>query len=367
MRFVRVPNGGIQPEVARDPAGVLHMIYYSGEPGAGNLFYVRSRDDGRTFTSPVRVNSQDGSAVGAGMIRGGQIAVGRGGRVHVAWNGSGTSLPKGSVDVRSGKPGPAMLYSRSNDAGTAFEPQRSVMLRSVTLDGGGSVAADLSGNVYVAWHGNDVKTGNDGEENRRVFLARSSDDGVHFAPDAPVSPEPTGACGCCGVRMLATSRGLLVLYRTATAKTSRDMYLMRSDDGARTFTGARVHPWQIAACPMTSMTFTEARGATFAGWETDGQVFFGSLDPQRPVVGGIRSPSGQQRPRKHPRLAADRSGRLLIVWTERTSSAREGNVGWQIFGTDGQPTDADSRQAGLPPLSYAAPISNADGTFTVFY
>ena len=34
-----------------------------------------------------------------------------------------------------------------------FEPQRNLMQETFALDGGGSVAADAEGNVYVAWHG----------------------------------------------------------------------------------------------------------------------------------------------------------------------------------------------------------------------
>ena len=40
-----------------------------------------------------------------------------------------------------------------SDEGSAFEPQRNVMQFAEGLDGGGSVAADVQGNVYVAWHG----------------------------------------------------------------------------------------------------------------------------------------------------------------------------------------------------------------------
>ena len=34
------------------------------------------------------MNSQEGSAIAAGNIRGARIAIGQNGRIHVAWNGS---------------------------------------------------------------------------------------------------------------------------------------------------------------------------------------------------------------------------------------------------------------------------------------
>src|SRR5689334_17991691 len=86
VNLMRVPNGGIQPQVAVDAAGAVHMIYYTGDPGHGNLYYVRSRDGGATFSAPLKVNSQPGSAIAAGNIRGAHIALGKNGRVHVAWN-----------------------------------------------------------------------------------------------------------------------------------------------------------------------------------------------------------------------------------------------------------------------------------------
>jgi hypothetical protein len=46
--------------------------------------------------------------------------------------------------------GSPMLYSRLNDAHTAFEPERNVMTRTFGLDGGGTIAADPVGNVYIS-------------------------------------------------------------------------------------------------------------------------------------------------------------------------------------------------------------------------
>lgn len=52
-----------------------------------------------------------------------------------------------------------MLYTRLNDAGDGFEPQRNVIQKRPGLDGGGSIAADAEGNVYVAWHAPNVNKG----------------------------------------------------------------------------------------------------------------------------------------------------------------------------------------------------------------
>ena len=192
VTLTRVPNGGIQPQVAVDAAGAVHMVYYRGDPGHGDLYYVRSRDGGATFSTPLQVNSQPGSAIAVGNIRGAHIAVGKtvgnNVRVHVAWNGSH------SLTGKMGKE--PMWYSRINDAGTAFEPERNVIQMAYGLDGGGSLAADNTGNVYVVWHAS--APGTEGEGNRRVWIARSTNDGATFEREKPVWDRATGASSLLG-------------------------------------------------------------------------------------------------------------------------------------------------------------------------
>ena len=161
---VRVPGGGIQPQVQADDHGRVHMIYFTGDPARGDIYYVRSDDGGSTFSTPLRVNSQPQSAIAIGTVRGPHLALGKNGRVHVAWMGSDRAVPK--ID---GKAVP-MLYTRLNDANDGFEPQRNVIQKYAGLDGGGAVAADSEGNVYVAWH---APRSQANEADRHVWVSRS--------------------------------------------------------------------------------------------------------------------------------------------------------------------------------------------------
>jgi hypothetical protein len=362
--LVRVPSGGIQPEVAVDGSGMLHMVYLAGDPGAANVYYVRSSDGGRTFSRAVRVNSQDGSAIATGTIRGAQIALGRNGRVHVAWNGSENALPRPPVNPQTKRAGMPMLYARSNGAGTAFEPQRNLMTHTTNLDGGGSIAADAQGGVYVGWHGNAVN-GDHGEGARRVWIARSTDAGASFGKEFPVSDPTTGVCGCCALRLAAAAGGeLQLLYRSATAGVHRDIYSLVSRDQGRTFTGGRVHEWRIAACPMTSMSIA-AGSRVRRAWETDGQVYFTSGDGSPMSPPATTTTDGARR--KHPRLAVNQNGTALLAWTEGTSWGRGGTVAWQAFGPDGRANALKGTQPGLPAWSFAAVAARRDGGFTILY
>src|SRR5437773_2137483 len=284
VTFVRTPDGGIQPQAAVDSKGVVHLIYYKGESGGGDIFYVRQQPGQETFSKPIQVNSQPKSAMAAGTIRGAQLAIGKNGRVHVAWNGHAPSsqatsghatapyspdghesighapdghAPSGHSSSSHASEQPAwmkapMLYTRLNDTGTAFEPERDVITSARGLDGGGSVAADSQGNVFVFWHA--PKPGNtNGEAGRAVFVARSEDDGKTFTPEKLATSKSTGACACCGMKAFADGSGnVFALYRAASEKVNPDDILLISRNHGTDFQIAHAHPWNIPSCPMSS-------------------------------------------------------------------------------------------------------------------
>jgi hypothetical protein len=369
VRLWRVPDGGIQPQAAVDAQGTVHLIYFKGEARNGDLYYVRWARGQTGFSSPMRVNSQDGSAIAVGTIRGAQMALGRAGRVHVAWNGSGLAEPKGPPNPEdpAARASAPMLYTRLNDAGTAFEGQRNLMRRTFGLDGGGSVAADQEGNVYVVWHGK-APGAPEGEAGRRVWIARSADDGKTFSAEQPVWEEPTGACACCGLRCFAGSHGAVyLLYRSAIESVHRDIFALVSHDHAATFRGGRLHSWQINACPMSSMAFAEGPDGVVGAWETQGQVYFARLDAQRPEQSRPIAAHGEANGRKHPAVAVNRRGELLLAWTEGTGWGKGGSLAWQIFGPDGTPTPQQGTQDGIPPWSFAAVVADTAGNFLIIY
>lgn len=357
VTLVRTPNGGIQPQAAVDASGTVHLIYFKGTPGAGDVFYVRRGAKDSNWSSPIPVNSEPGSVVAAGTIRGAQIAIGKGNRVHIAWNGSNAATHEKGKNP--------MLYTRLNDSGTAFEPQRNVIHEAYGLDGGGTVAADNAGHVYVAWHGNPA---HNGEANRKVYVARSTDEGMTFSAEAPATSEPTGACGCCGMKAVADGKGAVyMLYRSAREEVNRDMYLLASNDQGKSFEAARVDRWEIAKCPMSSESFAVTPNGVIAAWETDGQVFFTPIDgktlrPARPIA--APGPSGR---RKHPALAVNDKGETLLVWTEGTGWQRGGALAWQVFDKTGKPTAEKGRTDGVPVWGLPTAFTGADGTFMIVY
>lgn len=358
VTLLKTPDGGIQPQAALDATGVLHLIYFKGDPKAGDIYYVRQGPGQPTFSEPLRVNSQPGSAIALGTIRGAQLAIGQHNSVHVAWNGSGVAEP------RAPQQGAPMLYTRLNDAGTAFEPQRNLMSYTTELDGGGTVAADGGGDVYVAWHGNTKK--GDGEAKRAVYLALSRDNGKTFTREQPINPQPTGACGCCAMRAFVDKQGAVyMLYRAATQDVNRDMTLLVSHDKGRTFQGAKIHPWVIGFCPMSSESFTQGKAGVLGAWETKGQVYYAAFSAAAAPLPVAAPGAGGKR--KHPVIVTNADGQTLFAWTDGTGWERGGTLAWQVYDEAGQPTAVRGQQAGVPVWSLLSAFARLDGSFVLVY
>lgn len=358
---VKTPSKGIQPQAITDAKGTLHLIYFEGQPSAGNLVYLKREGGKKDFSTPIRVNSQDGSAIAVGTIRGGHLALGKNGRVHVAWNGSMKAQPKNALG------GHPMMYTRLADDGMSFEAQRNLMTHTHVLDGGGTLAADSQGNVFVAWHavGKDSAKG---EDNRKVWIARSTDEGKTFEAESPAWNEKTGACGCCGMRGFADLKGnVYLLYRAASEKVNRGMFVLKSSDQGKSFAGQQLDNWKIDHCPMSSEAFAEGPRGVYAAWDSDGQIFFSLMQSPRKSNDPVMQAPGAGGNRKHPALAFNKHGDMILAWTEGTGWQRGGALAWQVYDKDFRPIESGRRPAAIPVWSLPAVIAEPDGRFIIYH
>ena len=163
-----------------------------------DVYYARSDDRGATFGTNVRVDDF------AGFERLNErpsLAIGRRGRVHVAW-----------TDLRARQPDTNIFYARTDD-GTAFTA-------NARLDDGGAtpsnqwhpgLAAD-GDLLFAAWQ-------DDRDGNNDVRFARSADGGATFGPSERVDDTGGG--------LSAQTRPSLALARHGNR---RACYVVWEDD-----------------------------------------------------------------------------------------------------------------------------------------
>jgi hypothetical protein len=123
---------------------------------------------------------------------------------------------------------------------------------------------------------------------------------------------------------------------------------------------------------MSSEALVEGRtpsgGVVLAGWETDGQVFYGKIDPTGPNVSPRIAAPSPGKLRKHPALAVNPQGQTLLAWTEGTAWQKGGALAWQVFDQNGQPTGEKGRIDGaVPTWGLAAAYARPDGGFTIVH
>jgi hypothetical protein len=353
VEVVALPGGGMQPQAIVDANDVLHVLYFAGAPAGGDLFYVTRAPGTAAFSTPLRVNSEPGSAIATGSVRGGQIALGRNGWVHVAWNASHP------ID-RDGEQVTPMWYARLPPGAGRFEAQRAMGAHTRHLDGGGSVAADAQGAVYVSWHAAGPV---DGETRRSVYVATSRDDGGRFDPEKTLV-DTGGVCGCCGLRSLVDARDRLqILYRAAGENVHRDATWVTAA-GRGSARPVTLQAWELPACPMTTFAMANAGSRIVAAWETAQQIYMATLNPER---GSFTVPVAMNGAaiRKHPSLAVDRSGDTLVAWTEGTAWARGGTAAWQLYDPSGRLLSGAADVATVPVWGLVAAVARADGSFVI--
>jgi hypothetical protein len=206
---------------------------------------------------------------------------------------------------------------------------------------------------------------NGAEQDRRVWVARSTDDGQTFASEVAVSNPDAGACGCCGMRVFVQGAKLFALYRGAAHMTDRGMHLVDASLDMSRSRDREIDPMNIGMCIMSTSGFSGSSTNPLIAWETKGQVFWArigedAIDPH-PAPDGAKS-------RKHPALACDRNGNILLAWTDGTGWNKGGSVAWQLYDASGNaiPNTGGHRQD-LPTWDAPAVVCASDGKLLILY
>ena len=260
------------PSVAVGKDGSIHLVWLDrgalgtadkvGAHEAGghthqswsDVYYSRSDDGGKTFSTPQRVNATDGEVWGFSVSKP-SIGIGPRGTVHVTY-------PANEISDTSGKPVAVMHYVRSTDGGKTFSKPLRLNTNppedlSAAVHGGlaqaqafGTLSVGPEGNVYAAWL--DTRVMKTQTAASATFMAVSRDDGKTWEAEREVSG--ADACPCCQLTSTIGSSGeLIVATRVVHEGNHREPMVSVSHDGAKTFSarvGVGGPAWVLDGCPL---------------------------------------------------------------------------------------------------------------------
>jgi|SRR6266850_264911 len=328
VQVVSTPNNGQVPDAEIDLKGTIHVAYVSGQ----EAFYVSSSDEGKTFSGPLRINSEPGSVHPPNMYRGPDLGMGKNGRVHVIWyaNAYQRKLPKDQWGV---------FYSHLDPGQKTFAASRNLNRKP---SDNYSIAADDKGNVDVVWMAG------------QVFVTSSSDNGEAFGTAAAVPiADP---CECCASRALLSNDGALSIAYREKGNNMRDMHLLTRAKAQETFTRQKVSstPWQVTGCPMTGAFLSPAKNGSLMAWETKGQIFYARLDP----AGALSSPKEIKAASrgKWPMALGGPDGTVLVSWKNGST------LSWHLHDPADKPVGEVKSQPSGNPHRHAGVVTK-DGTF----
>ena len=266
------------------------------------------------------------------------MAVGKGGRVHVAM---GTNAWKLKLPQEEW----GFFYASIDPGVSAFSHVRNINRKPSE---GFSLAADDQGNVTACWLSD------------KLYANVSHDNGETFEPSIEINTR-FNPCNCCTTSAAYAEDGkLAVLYREET-NNERDMYFVLWDQVEGQMTRKRLSRtlWKIDACPMSYYTVTRERGGFVAVWPTKGEIYFARLDAQGDPspLAEIKTP-GRSGMRTGMVALSAHDGSTLVAWKY------DGRTGWQLYDADGRPmgSPGSAKSSG----NGVAGVVGKDGRFILF-
>lgn len=261
MNVAPVSNGvpNRQPQLAAG-YGMVGLTFAAGQA----IYFAASQDDGRTFSSPVKVT--EAKILAAGRHRGPRAVILKDAIVISAVVGE----IAGDAHAH-GLPGDGDLVSwRSTDRGKTWSRAGTVNDEPrAAREGLHAMTADSQGNLFAAWL--DLRS-----KGTKLYGSRSTDGGITWAKNVLIYASPDGTiCECCDPSLAVDASGRIsVMWRNALGG-FRDLYVSSSADGAQFTAPQKVGDgtWKLNACPMDGGGLVMDHGRLVSAWRREGDVF----------------------------------------------------------------------------------------------
>ncbi len=336
------PNQGRVPEIAQDKNGILHLTYGK----ENDAFYVQSRDGGKTFAAPVKLNQRAGT-VTVGGERGAKIVLGKNGFIHVVWLGHY-------------KMGGGVWYTHSTDGGKTFAPEQNLQDSPFGCDSP-TLVADNAGNVLVFWLDARLPKDIENPVTDAIILARSINHGETFAPNKIVKYDFAGrACACCRLEARLQGDDVYIAFRSGWHNI-RDFYLLKGRKLENNFKAVRISDdkWNLEGCPMSGADFHVANNQRIlVSWMSQGKVYWSSAANMNAGFAPRIAAPISEGAANHPMILSNQS-QIFLLWKQ------DAKLHWVRYANDGKFSDEQGVVSAMPSKDKAVAFVGKDNKFYV--
>jgi hypothetical protein len=245
------PQGG-------QPAGHQHQMRGDRAPSPmRNALIAFSRDGGKTWSSPRRINS-DVEAV-QGEENGPKVAFDSRSRAHVVWSIPGVRGDKTRANIRFAIEDDKGGFTAARTLNEVKDAARFPIIEAMP-----------DGNFLIAWIDRRI----DNPKPRQLYMMKLGPDAKALTQNYPAGE---GLCECCklGVAFADSGKTVFLVDREVDGNKIRNHVLRKSSDGAATF-GPPVEisndGWQVPSCPHSGPSLgRDRRGWLHVAWFTLGR------------------------------------------------------------------------------------------------
>jgi hypothetical protein len=256
---------GAPGEMRQPQLAVIHTQVALAYGSGSAIWFRSSTDEGRTFSSPVKV--ADTGALALGRHRGPRITILRDALLITAVVGAEPS----HAEHAHGLPEKGELTGwRSTDNGKTWMRTGNINDAPAAAEEGlHAIAADSKNHLFAAWLDHRGK----GTE---LYGARSMDGGRTWSKNVRIYASPDGTiCQCCDPSIAIDERGVIHVMWRNVLDGSRDFYLVESKDGEHFGAARKVGEgtWKLNACPMDGGGMTFDHGRIVTAWRRGSEIF----------------------------------------------------------------------------------------------
>jgi hypothetical protein len=275
-----------------------------------DVYAAVSRDTGRTFSTPVRVNDIPGDA---------RINSEQPPRIAFVPGASASAAPSIVVVwTTKGASGTRILSARSTDGGRSFGASKAVPgSEGPGSRGWQSIGVDARGHVLVLWLDHR-------EAPSKLYFASLDGSGAATITES--------VCYCCKTSLVTSGNDVYGVWRHVYTGNQRDITFTVSHDGGRTFASpVRVSDdgWHLDGCPENGPAVAvDGAHRVHVVWpappdgknETPLGLFYASSADGKTFAARAQLPA--RGPAAHGQIAIEGSGTPIVAWDETISGTR---------------------------------------------